>query len=59
MAATDKFLTVKAVARKLSCSCSYVYKIIAAGKLPHLREGRFYRIAEKDLEVWINDRKRE
>lgn len=54
-----KFLTVKAVARKLSCSGSYIYKLLAAGKLSHLREGRFYRISEADLEKWIADRRKD
>lgn len=54
-----KFLTVKAVARQLSCSPSYIYKLISENKLPHLREGRFYRVSEADLAKWIDDRRKD
>ena len=52
----DLFLTVSAVAERLSVSASLVYQMIESGKLAHHRIGTgrgTIRISETDLESYL------
>ncbi|MCR9200204.1 MAG: helix-turn-helix domain-containing protein [Planctomycetaceae bacterium] len=52
----DQFLTVSAVAERLSVSASLVYQMIESGKLAHHRIGTgrgTIRISETDLESYL------
>jgi len=51
----DRYLTVKAVARKLNLPRSKVYQLIQKRELPFVRINNTYRIPERLLESWIHE----
>lgn len=52
-----KLLTLRQAAERLGCSYSYVYRLYRSGTLPVVKQGRFVRIAESDLDLWLNANK--
>lgn len=50
------FRTVAEVARQLRVSNMTVYRLVRAGDLPAVRVGRGYRIREKDLLAYLQNR---
>lgn len=55
MSGEEKMLPVSVVARRLGCSVSNVYNLIAAGRLVALRRGvkKGYAVRERDVEVFL------
>ena len=51
----DRYLTVKAVARKLNLPRSKVYQLIQKKEIPFVRINNTYRIPERLLESWIRE----
>jgi len=51
----DRYLTVKAVARKLNLPRSKVYQLIQKEEIPFVRINNTYRIPERLLESWIRE----
>ena len=50
----DHLLSVRATAGRLSVSTATVYKLIAQGKLSHVRVSNAVRIAPADLDAYLN-----
>jgi excisionase family DNA binding protein len=55
----EKFLTVPDVASILSVKQSTVYQWAKSKEIPHYRLGRIVRFKRKDLDVWIEDHRKE
>jgi excisionase family DNA binding protein len=53
----DQFLTPKEVANRLQLNLPTIYKYIRNKKIPAVRFGRNYRIAQIDLETFLNANK--
>jgi len=53
---SQRFLTVAEVARGLRVSNMTVYRLVNSGQLPAVRVGRSYRIAERDVRRYLEDR---
>lgn len=53
MNAEAKFLKVSQVAPLLGLSVFQVYRLVAAGHLPAIRQGRAVRIPRGALETWL------
>ena len=53
---TGRLLTVSEVADAMRVSNMTVYRLIKAGELPAVRVGKNYRIRQRDLESFLNDR---
>lgn len=53
----EKLLTVKEVTKILKVHWQTVLEYIRQGKLIAVRMGRGYRIDERDLQTFINERK--
>jgi excisionase family DNA binding protein len=52
----ERFLEVDEVARRLSLSRDFVYKLAKSGKLPFARRiGRTVRFSETGLSAWIKN----
>ncbi len=51
------FLTVKEVAERLRLNVITVYEFIKNGKLGAVKLGKNYRVAEEDLDVFIEKHK--
>lgn len=49
----EEMLTVKAVARRLNVSDKLIYKMIAEGRIPHIKVGKSYRILKSELSEWL------
>ena len=56
---SEKFLTVFKVASLLSVRPSTVYQWVSLGKIPHYRLGRIVRFKRKDLEIWVENFRKE
>ncbi|MFN2488483.1 MAG: helix-turn-helix domain-containing protein [Actinomycetota bacterium] len=52
----EPLLTVGEVARVMRVSNMTVYRLIKAGQLAAIRVGKNYRIRQKDVERYLNDR---
>jgi len=52
----EKFLTVKAVARRLSVSDKYIYALLSERRMPYIKVGNAYRILESELEEYLEKR---
>ena len=57
MSYSKSFLTVKEVAEMLRLKVITVYEFVKDGKLPAVRLGKSYRIAEKDLNEFLRENK--
>lgn len=54
----DQILTLKEVAAYLKLAEKTAYKLAAEGKLPGFKVGGSWRFKAKDLDHWIEDRKK-
>ena len=54
----DRILTIPEVAAHLQMSKSKVYDLVKRQLIPSIRIGRNVRIAEKDLEKWLEEQRR-
>lgn len=50
---TARHLTVAQAALELSCSRKFIYEVIWAGTLPHLKVGRSLRVDRADWEKFL------
>ena len=48
-----KFYTLDEIAAQFGVSYQMVYRMVRLGELPALRFGKNYRVAEKDLEAYL------
>jgi len=51
-----RFLTVQEVAELLRVSSMTVYRLIKSGDLPAVRVGRSFRVAEIDVDAYLESR---
>jgi excisionase family DNA binding protein len=51
----DRYLTVIEVCDLLNLKKNFVYKLINAGKIPHLRFEKLIRIRRSDVDTWITE----
>lgn len=49
-----KLLTLRQAAERLSCSYEFLYRQYRRGAVPVTKIGRFIRISEDDLVLWLN-----
>lgn len=56
--ATKKLMTAQQVAELLEVDPSWVYQETRAGRLPHVRLGRYRRFRLGAIERWIEDHER-
>jgi len=54
----DTLITVYQAAERLSFTTQYVYELIRKGQLQAIRNGKYVRILNSDLDAWI-ERNRE
>lgn len=47
-------IDIKAAARKISCSRSYLYTEMASGRLAYLKVGKRRLIRPADLAIWLD-----
>lgn len=52
----DTFLTPKEVAKALRLNLLTIYSYIHRGELPTIRFGRYYRISNNDLKIFIKSK---
>ena len=52
-----KYLSTEMVADRLSMSPKQIRRYLKSGKLPSIKIGKLRRIAEADLEKFLDDRK--
>tara|TARA_X000001036_G_scaffold314596_1_gene293043 strand:- start:5006 stop:5209 length:204 start_codon:yes stop_codon:yes gene_type:complete len=57
-AMTDQILTLKEVAVYLKLAEKTAYKLAAEGKLPGFKVGGSWRFKAKDIDRWIEDKKK-
>ena len=50
-----QFLTVAEVAKRMRVSKMTVYRLVHAGELPAARVGRSFRVAERDVHVYLEN----
>lgn len=55
---SDCLLTADEAAALLSVPTSWIYAEARAGRLPHVRLGRYRRFRREALEAWIVERER-
>jgi excisionase family DNA binding protein len=53
MPTMDRMLTAKEVAQRLGVRTDWVWAQARAGRIPHVRIGRYRRFRESALEAWI------
>ncbi len=57
---TDKeYMSLEEVADYLGVTYQLVYKLARSGELPAFRLGKLYRVSRADLDVYLEDKKRE
>jgi len=49
----DRLLTAEEVAERLSVRTDWVWAQACAGRIPHVRLGRYRRFRESALEAWL------
>jgi excisionase family DNA binding protein len=54
----DRLLTAVEVAERLGVRPSWVYAEARAGRIPHLRLGRYTRFRQDSVEAWASARER-
>jgi excisionase family DNA binding protein len=55
---TDRLLTAEDVAALIGMQVDYVYKLVRAGQVPHLRFGRSVRFRLEAIEEWLHEQER-
>jgi excisionase family DNA binding protein len=50
---SNEFVTVGEISERLRISRAFVYRFIATGNLPSIRLGRSVRVAQQDLDAFI------
>ena len=55
----DRLLTAEDVAERLGVTPQWVWAQARAGRIPHVRLGRYRRFRESAVESWICDLERE
>lgn len=58
MQLTDEYYSIHEVANKLKVAYLTVYRWIQSGKLKTVKAGKQHRIEKKDLEFFLNERKK-
>lgn len=56
-ALSEPLLDATAAAELLSVRPSWVYEVVRAGRLPHLKIGRHIRFLRSDLQSWVMTRR--
>lgn len=51
----DRLLTAEEVAERLGMRTDWVWAQARAGRIPHVRLGRYRRFRESALEAWLRD----
>ena len=54
----DKILTLKEVAKHLRLAEKTVYRLVAEGELPGFKVGGSWRFTKKDINRWIEKKKK-
>ena len=49
----DKLLTAEEIAERLSLRTDWVWAQARAGRIPHIRLGRYRRFRESAIEAWL------
>jgi excisionase family DNA binding protein len=49
----DRLLTAEEVAQRLGVRTDWVWAQARAGRIPHVRPGRYRRFRESALEAWV------
>jgi excisionase family DNA binding protein len=52
---TDPLLTAEQVAELLGMSRDWVYAEVRAGRIPHVRLGRYVRFLESSIAAWVRE----
>lgn len=53
------YLTIKDVTKMLQIKPATLYAWVAQGMIPHLKIGRLLRFDPEEIEVWLQDHRRE
>jgi len=54
---TDRLLTLRQASERLGCSYSFIFRAYKRGVLPVIKQGKFIRVSEQDLHLWIDARR--
>lgn len=53
-----RLLEAEDVARYMGMTTDWVYREVRAGRLPHIRLGRYVRFRRESIEAWLRSRER-
>ena len=51
----DRLLTAEEIAERLGMKIDWVWAQARAGRIPHVRLGRYRRFREEAIEAWLKD----
>ncbi len=51
----DRLLTAEEIAERLGMRTDWVWAQARAGRIPHVRLGRYRRFRESAIEAWVSD----
>jgi excisionase family DNA binding protein len=51
----DRLLTAEEIAERLGMKTEWVWAQARAGRIPHVRLGRYRRFRESAVEAWLSD----
>ena len=51
----DKLLTAEEIAERLGMRTDWVWAQARAGRIPHVRLGRYRRFRESAIEAWVSE----
>lgn len=54
----DRLLTAEELAERLRVNTEWVWAQARAGRIPHVRLGRYRRFRESAIEAWLSDLER-
>ena len=57
-AAPDRLLEAEDVARYIGMTADWVYREVRAGRMPHIRLGRYVRFRRESIDAWLQARER-
>ena len=52
---TDRLLTADDVAAIVGMTKDWIYAEVRAGRIPHVKLGRYYRFREESIAAWIEE----